>query len=305
MKDFRLKPNEVVIFTDFNNTLVDYANEYNSMSYLYGDSEEDHVRIKGAITKALKTFEKKTGLVPVVCIVTNASVLTIDDNNAKGISQDLRMTFFNHGHLSTERAKYMVDNTCEKYIKYLIYKENDFFIKIDPMGSDLDSMFEPIMFDEKTRDIKLIPQFKKQESVQRMLKVLDPDGTRIKYAIFAGDSIKDDYPMKYALTDEGVCRIFIRPGKTQKMKANIKKEFCEAKGVEFTSVHPRSGKKMKIFDDFSIKFLNDRDRAELENFSDGDHILLTNKNSRGFVEGIYGAIDIINGLQATEAKKME
>ena len=110
--------------------------------------------------------------------------------------------------------------------------------------------------------------------------------------------------MKFAETPDSVGKIYIRPGKTTKMKPTIAREFCEAKGIEFVSVHPKTGKKMKIFDETTVKFLSDEEKKLLANYSDGDYVLLTNKNSRGFVEGILQAIDIINSgiLKTPEGK---
>ena len=80
-------------------------------------------------------------------------------------------------------------------------------------------------------------------------------------------------------------------------------EFCRAKGVEFSSVHPRTGKKIKAVDESNLQFLTETDRANLLNFSDGDHILLTSKNSRGLIEGLYQSIDIINAVKNGKQKQ--
>lgn len=305
MYDFKLKPNEIMIFTDFNNTLVDYENEYNYTIGIYDDSKEYAVRgIKTHLTKALHDFEKRTGLTPVICVVTNASAFTIDSNSYAGISRDMNMTFFNHINQSDDIAQHVYETSCEKYFRFLIYKENDFFFKINPLAATLDEMFEPIMFDEKALNIRYISDFKKKESVDRMMSVIDPDKTRSKYIIFAGDSIKDDYPMKLIQMPDGVCKIFIRPGRVQKVKPSIMREFCEAKGDVFETVHPKTGKRIKCFDESTIAWLSEKEKKQLEMYSDGDHVLLTNKNSRGFVEGLYASIDIINAIKSTKAKEM-
>ena len=45
------------------------------------------------------------------------------------------------------------------------------------------------------------------------------------------------------------------------------------------------------------------ERLKFDNFDDGNYVLLTNKNSRGFVEGIYKAIDIIKAEQVKASQK--
>ena len=140
-------------------------------------------------------------------------------------------------------------------------------------------------------------------STHHLAALIDPDKTRMKHVIFAGDSIEDDYPMKLATTAEGVCKIFIRPGKIQKMKPSVMHEFCRAKGIEFNGVHPRTGKRIKCFDESTIQFLSEEEQRQLKNYDDGDYVVLTNKNSRGFVEGIYAAIDIINGRDYASNQK--
>ena len=307
MGKIKLKPNEILIFTDFNNTLVDYENEYNNTVmniYDEGGFTAPHRTIKHNITRVLNTFEEKTGFTPILCLVTNASSASIDSNGYPGILQDLRMTFFDHSNYNPEMAKMVYETSCERFFRYLVYKENDFYYEIDPLADSMDAMFKPRAFGSEALSKKYIPQFRKKESVERILSLYDEDSLEGKFIIFAGDSIKDDYPMKFAQTPESVGKIYIRPGKTTKMKPTIAKEFCEAKGYDFVSVHPKTGKKMKIFDEGTIKFLSDEEKAILANYSDGDYVLLTNKNSRGFVEGILQAIDIINSgiLKKPESK---
>ena len=93
MGKIKLKPNEILIFTDFNNTLVDYENEYNNTVmniYDEGGFTAPHRTIKHNITRVLNTFEEKTGFTPILCLVTNASSASIDSNGYPGILQDLR-----------------------------------------------------------------------------------------------------------------------------------------------------------------------------------------------------------------------
>ena len=300
-----LKENEVMIFTDFNNTLVDFENEYNSIIGVHDIIRVDVAtrNIKASLTKCLNEFVAKTGLTPVICVITNASALLVDSNGAPGIHQDLHMTFFNHANHTQELAKQIYDYTCEKYFKYLIYKENDYYFEINPLADSLDEMFVPQIFDEQLQEIKYAPDFKKRESVERLMGLVDPDGTRSKFCIFAGDSIKDDYPMKMMRSSYGLCKIFIRPGKHQKIKTTLMHEFCVAKGIEFKSLHPKTGKKIKIFDEQNIKWLSPEEQQMLYNYDDGDYVLLTNKNSRGLVEGLYQAIDIINSVKEANAKQ--
>ncbi len=307
MGKIKLKPNEILIFTDFNNTLVDYENEYNNTVmniYDEGGFIAPHRTIKHNITRALNTFEQKTGLTPVLCLVTNASSSNVDSNGYPGILQDLRMTFFDHSNYSPETAKSVYESSCERFFKYLVYKENDVYYEINPLADLLDTMFVQKIFESDALAKRYIPQFRKKESVERLLSLYDESSLEDRFVIFAGDSIKDDYPMKLAKTSDSVGKIYIRPGKTTKMKPAIMREFCEAKGYEFSSVHPKTGKKMKIFDDSTVKYLSDEEKAILANYSDGDYVLLTNKNSRGFVEGILQSIDIINSgiLKSPEGK---
>ena len=311
MNHFKLKEKEIMIFVDFNKTLVDFENEYNNLS-LNPDFEEfarQGAFVKSNLSKCLNTFEEKTGLTPVLCIVTNASSRIIDANNFAGIAHDVHMTFFDHTHHSAEQAKRIYDRTCERYFRYLIYNgnkqdgtrgENDFFFKINPLATSAHDMFVPYEFSEKLKQIKFIPQFRKKESVERMLGILDPNRDRVPIAIYAGDSIKDDYPMKLAQTHQGTCKYFIRPGRAKIMKPSLMYEFCQAKGVEINATHPRTGKKIKCFDEQTIKFLNETDRKLLENYSDGDMIYLTSENSRGLIEGIYKAMDDIIGSQKSK-----
>lgn len=295
----KLKDNEILIITDYNNTLVDYATEFDYRSELFEDFEGFLRRQKNGISRSLAEFERRTGLTPVVCIITNASLLTVDGNGYNGICNDLKMTFFNHSRQSKETAMHEFQNSCEKYIKYVIHKENDGFFEINPLGSSMEESFIPVMFSDEA--MKINRSAVKRESVERLLCDIGP--IKSKAVIFAGDSIADDYPMKYGVTDHGVSKIFIRPGKVRKMKIPTMQQFCEAKGIKFDVVNPKNQKKIKVIDETTLKFLSDEQREQLLDFSDGDHIILTNENSRGFAEGIIQSIDIINSLNGDAGKE--
>jgi len=303
MNRFLLKDNEIMIFTDFNNTLVDFENEYNFVANVYDEFKLYSSQIlKANLTKCLNLFEERTGLTPVICVVTNASAFAVDSNNYFGICQDLNMTFFNHQNQTDAHKKRIYENSCERFFRYLIYRENDFFFEINPLATSIEDMFIAREFSEKTKQIKMIPQFKKKESVARMLTLLDPNRDRLPRAIFAGDSIKDDYPMKLTETYQGTSKIFIRPGNAKIFKPSLIYEFCTAKGYEFSSIHPKTGKKIRCFDNNTIRFLNDADRAAFDLFDDGDMIFLTSKNSKGLIEGIYQAMEVFS--QGTSQKQI-
>ena len=306
MNDFLIKDNEIMIFTDFNKTLVDFENEYN---FLYNRfDEEANVKkfsTKSNLTKCLKLFEKQTGLMPVICIVTNASMNAIDANNYPGILQDLNMTFFNHTGQDLDFAKDIFDGSCEKYFRYLIYRENDYFFKINPLEKNLDAVFEIHEFPDEIKKIKMIDQFKKKESVSRMIELIDPQHKNMPRAIFAGDSIKDDYPMMLADTKQGTSKFFIRPGKVQVMKPSVVYEFCKAKGHTFSSMHPKTGKIMKNLDENNVQFLNENDKIVYDSLLSDGIIYLTKSNSRGLVDGLYKVLEFILNEQKNSEKQFQ
>ena len=67
----------------------------------------------------------------------------------------------------------------------------------------------------------------------------------------------------------------------------------------------KTGKKIKCFGDECLPWLSENERQMLLNFDDGDHVILTNKNSRGLIEGLYQSIDIIKQVQANAEKQRE
>lgn len=297
MDSFRLKPNEMMFFIDFNNTLVDYENEYDSNWYYSDQNYMFWFRTQRArLTKALVEFEKLTGLTPVICVITNASSNIVDGNNETGIFNDLYMTFLDNPHLSNfneEQIKNYYDRSCEKYFKYLIYRDNDVFYKINPFANNLYETYTRVPFDEKALKIRLSPEFKKRESVERIMSFVDPKRDTCKFILFAGDNIKDDYPMKEIETPEGVSKIFIRPKRAQKVTPEIMREFAEAKGETFSLIDTRSGKRIKLVDPGNFEFLPENEKKKILDYSSGDIILLTQKNNRGLVDGINEAGKII------------
>ena len=294
-----IKDNEILIFTDFNNTFVDFHAEYDNQIQFYEDFEEFLLNTKSYMTKCLMVFEKRTGLTPVVCIVTNASMQYVDNNGYRGICHDLMMTFFRHPNADKKQIDYSVNHTCEKYIRYVLHRENDGFFEINPYGKGMEEMFIPHAFSESAMQIKR-PSIKR-ESVERFVNDMGP--LKGNFVIFAGDSIIDDYPMKYAVTQQGISKIFIRPGKVKNIKPSIMQQFCLAKGIRFNGVNPKNNKKIKTIDETNLHLMSEEDRRKLESYADGDTILLTSQNSRGFMEGIYKSIDIINAYNGADKEK--
>ena len=294
MNEFKLKSNEMMFFLDFNNTLVDYTNEYDIPRRYFDNLDYvNPYHTRSLISKALVDFEKQTGITPVVCIVTNARVSYLDNNGFLGICNDLYRTFFYEEEKTTIHPK--ADG--RRFFKYLMHYENDAFIKLHPFASTFDDVFEVIPFHQKALDIKYIEQFKKKESVDRLMSLVDPKKQISKYILFAGDSIKDDYPMKEIWTPEGVSKIFIRPSRAQKLTYSVMREFCEAKGDTFSSVNPKNGKKVICTDPVSFALLSPEDQSKILNYDSGDYVYLTTKNTRGLAEGIKMTADLIsNGL---------
>ena len=298
-KTRKLKDNEILIFTDFNNTLVDYASEYDYRSEIFDDFDGFIRSIKNGVSRCLNEFERQTVLTPVVCIVTNASFNIVDKNGYNGICHDLMMTFFNHKEQKKENAEYEIQHSCERFIKFVLHKENDGYLEINPYGTSMNDTFIPHRFSDSSLQIKR--KSVKRESVERMIGEIGP--IKNKFVIFAGDSIADDYPMKYAVTGDGVSRIFIRPGRASRIKPSIKQQFCEAKGISFNCINPKNNKKIKVIDGNSLQFLSEEQKQQLENFDDGDSIFLTSPNSKGFVEGIYRSIEVIKNLSNCDKER--
>lgn len=279
-EDLRLKENQMIFFVDYNNTLVDYENEFDSC--LRGSSDErmsSNATTRFYLLKTLKEFEVATGIAPQICIVTNASRIKIDSNGYEGIFNDIKNTFF-----VGEKA-----NELKKYIKYLVCKENDCFYQIQS-GKDYNNLFEKIDFSQEQKFIRYAPDFRKYESVSRMLSILDPGLSKgagvSKYILFAGDSIKDDYPMMKFETPEGVSKVFVRPGKVKKMSENMMWKFYLATGGKMTSVNPRRNRPYEKIDTNNFHMLNVVDQNNIKGYSLGGKVFLTQKNSRGLMDGI-------------------
>ncbi len=296
MNSFRLKSNEMMFFIDFNNTLVDYENEYDMLRpNIDRAGYVNPYRARVRFAKALVDFENATGITPVICIVTNARDGVMDNNGFQGIHNDLFMTFFHDDDTEIARR-----NECKKYFKYLIYRENDHFYKLHTNAQNVSSFYERIDFQEPELCIRYIDQFRKKESVDRMMGVVDPKKDTSKFILFAGDSIKDDYPMKEICTPEGVSKIYIRPGKVHKMTYSMKREFCEAKGIVFKSINPKNNKKIICMDETSYKLLSQEEQRLIDDYNSGDYVFLTQKNSVGLIEGIYHAAEVISSLNPQE-----
>jgi hypothetical protein len=175
----------------------------------------------------------------------------------------------------------------------MIHYENDGFIKINPQATNFSELYTLIPFDDKAMNIRYIEQFRKKESVDRLMSLVDPRKSTSKYILFAGDSIKDDYPMKEIWTPEGVSKIFIRPGKSQKLTYSVMREFCEAKGDVFLSRNPKNGKKIICTDEFSFGLLSEEEKQKILNYHSGDYVYLTQRNSEGFIDGVNKLADLI------------
>lgn len=284
--EFQIKDDEMLFFIDYNKTLVNYDNldfRPQLMDH-YSFDETKPIVSKLYLTKSLFDFQKKTGLKPVICIVSNASINLTDNLGDPRLLSDFYNIFIKNGSMTNE-------NSSLRFFKYIMCRENDGFFKICPNGNAEGSVYEWVEFSDEIKKIRKMEDFHKFESLERILCVVDP-AKRSKNIFFAGNDIKDDYPMKFVQTPEGVCKIFVRPGNRRKITPTIKQRFCEAKGYEFTSVN-KHGRKIKNIDDFSIKYLNENDRKALENFDDGDYVILTQPNSNGLIEGIRKATEIV------------
>ena len=297
MNEFRLKSNEMMFFVDFNHTLVDYENEYDMPNiYLDRAGFVNPYHARTVLAKTLVDFEKRTGITPVICVVTNARADTIDNNGYGGIYNDLYRTFF------YEEDRSYIDPKLDvrRFFRYLMHYENESFTRLHPMAKGFYNVFEIIPFGERALDIRYAEEFRKKESVDRLMSVVDPRKNTSKYILFAGDSIKDDYPMKEIWTPYGVSKIFIRPGKSQKLTYSVMREFCEAKGDTFSSINPKNGKRVICTDEHSFALLSPEDKAKILNYHSGDYVYLTQRRSSGLIDGIKMAADLIAGANPPE-----
>lgn len=287
---FLLNDDEMVFFIDYNNTLVDYENEFD-IGYRgsFDGVVQNSVISRVYLLETLQKFEAATGIKPRICIVTNAHRDSIDVNGFPGIFNDVKMTFFNTG-------KKMTDG-FERYIKYLVYRENDGFFTINPGRGELFDLFDFHEFGDEAKSIRLVEDFKKLETVKRMMTILDPEaGTKngiSKHILFAGDSIRDDYPMMRFETEEGISKVFVRPRKVQRMSANMMWKFYTAAGGTLSSIHPKTNKPFSFVDDGNFSLLSETDRRLIEGYAFGGRVFLTQKNSRGLMDGIRSLQEII------------
>ncbi len=284
--NFQIKENQMLFFVDYNKTLVNYNDigmRAHSMFYDNYNSSKPLVSMR-YLTKSLVDFEKLTGFTPVICVVSNASFNLKEKDGSILLLHDFFFFFFLNKDVNNEAS-------CLRFFKYIVLRENDGFFKIIPNKKSFEESFEWVEFSEQNKAIKMNEQFRKCESVQRLLNVFDPNKIS-KNIFFAGDDIKDDYPMKLVKTNNGVCKIFVRPGRSRKLTYSKMREFCEAKGYEFSSTN-QNNQKLRCFDNFTFKYINDKDKNALFNFNDGDHVVLTQANSDGLVEGIKKATEII------------
>lgn len=288
--EFQIKNNEMLFFVDYNKTLVNYDDiKMRSLSMCYDsfNSQRPVVSMRHLIG-SLEKFEAETGITPVICIVTNATVELLDEQTGNPMMlEDFYNIFMRNNAFK---------NQAMKYFKYVMCAENDGFFKIHSEGKSFEESYEWIDFSDEIKQIKMIEQFKKCESVERILSVVDPMKVS-KHIFFAGDSIKDDYPMKLARTNEGVCKYFVRPGRNKKMSPERMRSFCEAVGLTFDSVNHK-GQKIRCFDKFNLQFLTPEDRKKLDSYSDDVRILLTQENSSGLINGIDLVRDLIAGKVA-------
>lgn len=291
----RLRKNEMIFFVDYNNTMVDYENEYDmGLRGNLDDRLANPSSTRFYLIKTLREFEEATGIIPKICIVTNARKQNIDGNGYAGIFNDIKNTFFPVGR----------EKELEKYIKYLVYRENDGYFTINPESDGYLGLFDYFEFSEDVKNIRYVEEFKKLETVSRMMSLLDPelsDGKGVsKYILFAGDSIKDDYPMMKFQTPEGVSKVFVRPRKVQKMSTNMMWKFYSATGGTLTSINPKTNRKFLSVDDSNFGSLSERDQKIIQDYAMGGRVFLTQKNSRGFMDGVRELQKIIvseNGNQ--------
>lgn len=295
--EFEIKDNEMLFFVDFNCTLVDYDNITDRDHVMFSDAfSGETVASTKYLNVAINNFIKKTGYTPVICVVTNSSEELCDNETG----YPLALTDF-YSIFIRRRGEYK--NPLSRYLKYFIMSENEKFFKINEFSTSIDDAFDVVGFDEQALSVKMADSFHKCESAKRMLQVLDPSH-KSKFVFFAGDSIKDDYPMKYAVTEEGICKFFVYPHGKRKLSYEVMRRFCEAKGFEFSSLNGK-GRKIKCFDEFNLKFLSENERQALENYHDGDHVIITQKNSEGLAEGVDKVADLICDLKQKSAPGLQ
>ena len=85
--------------------------------------------------------------------------------------------------------------------------------------------------------------------------------------------------MKEIWTPDGVSKVFIRPGRHQKITYSLMREFCDAKGDVFESKNPKNGKKIICTDERSFAMLSNEEQMKILNYHSGDYVYLTQKNT--------------------------
>ena len=304
--------NVIPFFLDFNFTLVDYGNEV-GMGQV-GDKDDDLHIMKSRLSHALKKFEQETGYTPEVYIVTNASRTKVDKNGYVGVCYDIMKTFFDHERQTEAEAETEIKKSCEKYIKGVVYHENDGYYSIDPKGKSMEEMFVFQEFSDKAMQIhydkpvdpKPIKGKKplegpeiKRESVARLIadkEYLIEEG----FIVCAGDSVEWDFPMANALPEKGLNRIYINTNGLDFKKASVKYLLCEARGEFIHLVNPKNGKPQGVDDQSLNAFGSREDHKKIENFAGDCKVYFKHKGSFGLQAGIDHAIEHVNELTASQ-----
>ncbi len=179
--NFQIKENQMLFFVDYNKTLVNYNDigmRAHSMFYDNYNSSKPLVSMR-YLTKSLVDFEKLTGFTPVICVVSNASFNLKEKDGSILLLHDFFNLFVLNKDVNNEAS-------CLRFFKYIVLRENDGFFKIIPNKKSFEESFEWVEFSEQNKAIKMNEQFRKCESVQRLLNVFDPNKIS-KNIFFAGD----------------------------------------------------------------------------------------------------------------------
>lgn len=302
----------IPFFLDFNFTLVDYGNEV-GMGQV-GDKEDDLWLMKKRLTTALKKFEQETGYTPEVYIVTNASRTKVDKNGYVGVCYDIMKTFFDHEGQTKDEAESEIKNSCESYIKGVVYHENDGYYSINPKGKSMEEMFVFQKFSDEAMQIHYDkpvdprpmkgqkslegPEIKR-ESVARLItdkKYLTKEG----FIVCGGDSVEWDFPMaNNTLPEKELNRVYINTNGLDSKKASVRYLFCKARGKFIHLVNPKNEKPLGVDDQGLNGFGSREDHKKIENFAGGCKVYFEHKGSIGLQAGIGHAIEYVNELTST------